>query len=442
MISRIKIKNLFEQFNYTINFNNTGITIITGPNGFGKSTILRIIETFIDKTLYDLSQFSFSELEITLIQGDTILISKTQDYITINNCSLNLFNKRIISNWQRRHGLPFIERIGPDTYIDMRFDKVISLEEYKSIMKQETPDKKFSDILIEINYEQARRDKKEVSRFKVLDKELSDFRTKIGKIKFIKEQRLLRQETIEEDNYYSREKKSTTIEVINEIPNKIKEEIRAAVLKYSEISSNLDSSYPTRLFESKQTITQKEFLEEFANIIEKQEKIKDYSLIKDLSIKAPKEFNDEYSKALKVYLQDTITKLSVFDEIIKKIDLFVNIINKKLNFKKISISNDDGIKIVRKNNEQLELNKLSSGEQQIIVLYYDLIFGIQDKVILMIDEPEISLHVAWQRELMNDFNQIIKLKKDTLKVIIATHSPQVINNHWNNIIDLGELYGE
>ena len=85
---------------------------------------------------------------------------------------------------------------------------------------------------------------------------------------------------------------------------------------------------------------------------------------------------------------------------------------------------------------------MSSVEQQIIVLYYDLIFGIQNKVVLLIDEPEISLHVAWQRELMNDFNKIIDLKNYNLSIIIATHSPQVINNNWHSIIDLGEQNGK
>lgn len=43
MIRNIQIDNLFGRFNYNISTKIEGITIITGPNGFGKSTILRII---------------------------------------------------------------------------------------------------------------------------------------------------------------------------------------------------------------------------------------------------------------------------------------------------------------------------------------------------------------------------------------------------------------
>ena len=43
MIQSIQIDNLFGRFNYNISAKLEGITIITGPNGFGKSTILRIV---------------------------------------------------------------------------------------------------------------------------------------------------------------------------------------------------------------------------------------------------------------------------------------------------------------------------------------------------------------------------------------------------------------
>ena len=42
MIKKIHIEKLFSRFDYDISINQ-GITIITGPNGFGKSTILRIV---------------------------------------------------------------------------------------------------------------------------------------------------------------------------------------------------------------------------------------------------------------------------------------------------------------------------------------------------------------------------------------------------------------
>lgn len=44
MLKAIKIEGLFSRFDYDIEMKEEGITILTGPNGFGKSTIFSLIE--------------------------------------------------------------------------------------------------------------------------------------------------------------------------------------------------------------------------------------------------------------------------------------------------------------------------------------------------------------------------------------------------------------
>lgn len=86
----------------------------------------------------------------------------------------------------------------------------------------------------------------------------------------------------------------------------------------------------------------------------------------------------------------------------------------------------------------IHLSRLSSGEKEIIVLFYNLLFENSDGGFLLIDEPEMSLHIAWQRMFIEDLKKISELRKLTL--LIATHSPQIINGNRNIQIDLGELY--
>ncbi len=438
MITELKIKNLFGQFNYALAFKGTGINIITGPNGFGKSTILKIIESIVEKDLYELCQFPFEYLEVTTTNY-SLKIEKLGENIIVNDCVLKLFSPRIMDNWHRRRGASLFEQIGPDTVVDLRHDRILSYDEYLTLTHKNVEEDLISDKLIYLNYEQAKAAKKERTLYKNLQKYIDLFRQDVGKIKFIKEQRLIRQET-ERERYYSSENKTKVIEVITELPFKMKAQIKDVVLKYSETSSKLDNSFPSRLFEAEKTITQDEYLHALGNIILQQEKMQDYNLIKDLHLVSISGFKQEHSKALKVYIDDTIEKIAVYNNLIKKLDIFVKTINSKLYNKKIKVSSEFGLKVVENNGDEkeLELNKLSSGEQQIIVLYYELIFEMTDKMVLLIDEPEISLHVAWQRTLMEDLNKIIGLKEDSLSVIVATHSPQVINNNWNDIIDLGE----
>ncbi|MCK5719976.1 MAG: AAA family ATPase, partial [Thiomargarita sp.] len=55
----------------------------------------------------------------------------------------------------------------------------------------------------------------------------------------------------------------------------------------------------------------------------------------------------------------------------------------------------------------------------------------------LIDEPEISLHVAWQVEFLGDMKDIINLRE--FDVIISTHSPQIIDDRWDLTVELKDL---
>lgn len=440
MIRQLRVEKLFGQFSYTIHFKPTGIAIITGPNGYGKSTILKIIASIVEDGLYEVCQYPFQKLNICPNNGKEFCIEKSEkNEIEVNGIKLQMMTSREIEQWSSRYSLKYIERIAPNQYFDRRTGNILDDEEVAMLREQTSETKPLiKDRLISVNFLREKREKRETKIFKSLDEEYLLFKKSLGDIKFIREQRLLREEK-RESRYYG-EEQSEVIEVIKEIPNKLKEEIKNTVIRYSQIASSLDSTYPKRLFAENISLSQKDYLEKLGDIVIKQEKIFDYQLLQDIQISTPntkQEYRPELSTALSIYLSDTTTKLEVFDKLVSKIDLYKNILDKKLFNKHVDISSTFGLRIVRNDGMELALDRLSSGEKQIIVLYYDLIFGLENKTILLIDEPEISLHVAWQREMLDDFNKIVFLQKDQLSIIIATHSPQLINNHWNMVIDLG-----
>ena len=80
------------------------------------------------------------------------------------------------------------------------------------------------------------------------------------------------------------------------------------------------------------------------------------------------------------------------------------------------------------------MDKLSSGEQNLIILYYKLVFLHNSKSILLIDEPENSLHIAWLTKMLDDYINISKLLG--CQIILATHSPAFINDNWDITFDL------
>jgi predicted ATP-binding protein involved in virulence len=88
----------------------------------------------------------------------------------------------------------------------------------------------------------------------------------------------------------------------------------------------------------------------------------------------------------------------------------------------------------------IPLDKLSSGEQHQLVLFHSLIFRMRPGALIMIDEPEISLHVGWQEIFLRDLEVISK--SSGVHFLIATHSPTLIGNRWKQTVSLGEQIQE
>ncbi|MBM4983748.1 AAA family ATPase [Vibrio parahaemolyticus] len=107
-----------------------------------------------------------------------------------------------------------------------------------------------------------------------------------------------------------------------------------------------------------------------------------------------------------------------------KIDLFENIVNSFFSQTEKNISIRSGALKINVNGRDIEVDSLSSGETQIITLFAHIIFNrkLINKASFMIDEPELSLHLAWQEM----FVESLKLANANLQVILATHSPAII----------------
>ena len=82
----------------------------------------------------------------------------------------------------------------------------------------------------------------------------------------------------------------------------------------------------------------------------------------------------------------------------------------------------------------LALDQLSSGEKQMIIQVYELLFRAQSGTLVLIDEPELSLHMMWQMNYLKNLTQIAKLRG--FQCIVATHSPQIFNSLWSKSVDL------
>ena len=426
----LKIDKLFGLYNYTIELNDS-YRFLTGLNGSGKTTILKIIQAIAERNLFFFVKLEFHHIEFKDQNNFYILIEKTEKEILLKNISKDIIWKANILSL-RKIIIQEIARKGYYENLNLNNDELI--------------ENRFLSSIYNIN-EDSSLYKNDIIR---------EWLTKFSKIKYnvylISEQRLLKAENNQDDirrriynniDYIENRRNFYQNESILIYSEKLKMMLSNIVSRNALITNELDRTFPERLLDSTKAgkrITEQSFKEKLEKIQEIQKKIAKYFNIKSDKIIEQINlqhfvFNKETAATLYVYIDDIQKKLKGYNEIIEKLDIFVNAINKK-NFlaKEIIISLQDGISFKGRDGNTISLLDLSSGEKQEIILLYDLLFNMPERSILLIDEPEISLHVAWAKEFMDDMEKILTLKK--CQALIATHSPFIIGEHWNHAIDL------
>lgn len=129
------------------------------------------------------------------------------------------------------------------------------------------------------------------------------------------------------------------------------------------------------------------------------------------------------------YRLKMLTDLKAAIKIQERIDKFFEVINMLFasTDKKIAINEKNRV-VFKKGKITMEMDRLSAGEKQILLLLFTL-FLMEDKpTVLLLDEPEISLHIEWQDRLislMQDLNP-------NCQIILTTHSPNIFADGWED----------
>ena len=122
-----------------------------------------------------------------------------------------------------------------------------------------------------------------------------------------------------------------------------------------------------------------------------------------------------YERTVNSFLNDKKTADSFLDE------------------KSVKVDEDGELKIESSVHQNLDPLVLSSGEKQILILLTEALLRVNDPVVYIADEPELSLHISWQEKLLRSLVEL----GGQMQVIVATHSPDIIGRFMENTIDLG-----
>lgn len=131
------------------------------------------------------------------------------------------------------------------------------------------------------------------------------------------------------------------------------------------------------------------------------------------------------------------------DLLMEPIDTYINTLKNFIRDKNFNFSEESGQLEVewvsnsknKGNTSILKYNSLSSGEKQLLILLTQTLLQEKLPYIFIADEPELSLHIEWQRNIISAIN----ILNPNAQIIVATHSPEIAGNFPDNIINMRSI---
>ena len=451
-LEAIAVRGLLKQFNYTIPLHTSErVTIIHGPNGYGKTTLLKLIEAFYRGDYDELRVIPFDLVELFFSYGIRLAISKElrdeaeepdgaspelqlvctlytdtelvhRDVIKRGRAWMGSFRSREIIH----RYLPFLTQVGPEVWQDSRTGELLT-----------------SEALIP-RYADAVPSRHRVFR-KPKDPDWLKEHKEQFRVRFIQSQRLLTE--ARERRAPSETHTSTYEYTVNAYARELSETISYKIAEYGALTASYERSFPTRFVAqddslggpTKADVLRGKIKARLEAIERKREDLQSSGLLDkqvDDRLALTPSFSDAKLVFLDLYTQDVETKLKIFDDLAARIRLFTAILNKKFSYKTVSISREKGFVIAVDGLGELAPQGLSSGEQHELVLCFELLFKTGPDFFVMIDEPEISLHVEWQEAFLADLQKMADLAR--FDSLIATHSPIIVGDRWDVAVSLSQ----
>lgn len=435
-LAAMRVVGLFDRFEHTIELNkDEHITILHGANGVGKTTVLRIINDFFHQRFGSLRRIPFQTVELTFTTGELVTITRQVPERTRTPKAPTI--EFVMKKGRRKPTLPFVfqppsrnpsefpisaiddflpwlDQVGPREWHDTQTGRIL---DFPSVIEQ------YGDVL---PFRGTQKDRPE----------WLETLTKSFPVHIIETQRLSapRKADRHSSRYRTiREQGGRDATAVRLLAEDLAVRIRSALALYAERSQELDRSFPNRVLadsRSPSAATDSAIRDRY----EVQGKVRTRLMAAGLldpgeEVVIRGDLSETERKVLWTYLGDVDRKLEVLYPVADKIDLFREILNSKYLGKRLVVHRPAGFLVITDRDEVLDPENLSSGEQHELVLAYRLLFDVDPGSLILIDEPELSLHVSWQQMFLPDLERISRTAE--LDFLIATHSPTIIGNRWD-----------
>lgn len=439
-IQRIEILNLFGVYSYDLalsadhSVSDPNLMILYGDNGSGKTTILRMIFNLLSPEedaghRSYLARTPFAELRVTLSDGTIIKAVRPRKLSGEHHGQYQLKARR-----------------GNETIVTHRF----AVDPDGAVKREESPSYraligflghlglKFhylgDDQKVTMDYgpSMAVRRRRLLRERYYFDAALRD-----------SEYRLVHDEPEDSD--------SNLQEAISRAEEYVRREAFARSTRGSENANTVYTQLIERLVKSP-NLTVDDPSNELADLQNRLSELEDrnksfeqlglsaslnVAQLQDLLAQAPPQFHNLITEILEPYAEGINARLDALQNLHDTILTFMRHLNEFYANKYVTLHLNEGIRILTDAGQNLEANKLSSGEKQLLLLLCNAVSARNEASILIIDEPEISLNVKWQRRLICALLDC--MRGSPAQLIFATHSLEIVSQYRENLVRLDNL---
>jgi len=438
---------LHGQFDYSCQFQE-GINVVYGRNGSGKTTLLHVLANVLNGDYLRFAALDFAHMEVRFSDGQSVKIELDKEPYQDH------YHGFIKVDGERIHEKQFCPRNPQTIYHEFQ-----SGAEDESILFGEIHD--FEPPLDALTTS--------LPKFALSAAYFPAFRTAIdawaihGANNGVRHSHRLRrqqqQKTTFARNLFGQFMPSLDYPATSEIENELNTQIRSAIANVSQADRTFFGDVPSKILEM--LAQGKELDEEIPDLLENIEQLSERYQLYPLqvesmwdklseSVQAASTDNDNQNvtkTVLNAYYEALDKIVDVQEESFAAVEKYLSSVNMFLEGKNITIralnTNGNGrianqhnpAVVIQHNGENSPMMRmsqaLSSGERQIATLLYAAT-RLHKQDVILIDEPEISLNVDWQRKLLPEMEKQMPAKQ----LIVCTHSPIIGAKYREHMIEL------
>ena len=416
-IKSVSIKGLWEVKNIKVDFNED-VNILIGGNGSGKTTFLRIIESFLNVDLGAVEEIVFDEVEIDIQNDEEV-------------------NILLIQRLMEDNVTPVFRYVFPDgEIVELRSSEGRVM--YRSRVSAHSVYQHLKERLgklVKVSWLSINRIGENVDRSD--RRSYESFRTDVDvKLSILMNQIISYRLQLETK--------------VNERTGKFNEEI-VSLLLYNQKYDNLPKYSQIQELKS---YTKEEIITElhkvfsyFGNPRVHSEDIERHAEMINTVVEKMNNRDGHFSAEEMLSLSLMNRTLAILGlstdyqrdkaKILEPINMYLGIVYQYLKEKRIELNATTSeliphVQIGTGKEKALDVKSLSSGEKQLLILLTETLLQQSQPYIFIADEPELSLHIEWQRNLINSIRNL----NPHAQIIFATHAPEIAANHPQKLINM------